>query len=438
MSFKRFYINVFIIIFTFFLCVPHVSAASSSVYNYEVLNDLLKDESFDDSKYPSEINNYSLSVISIGESDDDNLYIYVYQPSHEKIDLIATKISLSVGYSLGQDNLKPKVYYLELVSSFSVFDKYKVKDFVIPDSDERYYNIVSILRKYNDSIDKTESSSTSEIAYNVGQQWCCYYEDEKLIYEMQTFETLEITPTLTASVRFQGGYSWGTLVGIVEKCDAHFIAFNCDNYKVDHIYDADLTYKLRDVTESVSLLGTNYTYGEYGDDQYVTLKDTDQVSYEGKGLFAKEYTWNRIMTAENFVTNFEDQDGDLNVEAKEILDNSQWVFAFLETEYTMSVAGATNHYYSKEPSEVLILRIYFSNDHGTYDLGVVSDSTNSSGNVGSVDVDIDDILGIDNDTKDLIKKILQILGLFILGWIIIQVIKILIPKENYSRKRNKK
>ena len=78
------------------------------------------------------------------------------------------------------------------------------------------------------------------------------------------------------------------------------------------------------------------------------------------------------------------------------------------------------------------MRIHFKDITGiTYDLGVISDITTSDKIPGAVG----DPLYVVDDAKDLIKKILQILGLFILGWIIIQAIKILIPKENYSRKK---
>ena len=46
-----------------------------------VLDDLQKDDSFDESHYPAIADDYSLKLIQIAESVDGELFLYVYQPS---------------------------------------------------------------------------------------------------------------------------------------------------------------------------------------------------------------------------------------------------------------------------------------------------------------------------------------------------------------------
>ena len=50
-----------------------------------VLEDLSKDVSFNTENYLSNAKDYSLSVIQLAESADKELFIYVYQPSGDKV-----------------------------------------------------------------------------------------------------------------------------------------------------------------------------------------------------------------------------------------------------------------------------------------------------------------------------------------------------------------
>ena len=116
------------------------------------------------------------------------------------------------------------------------------------------------------------------------------------------------------------------------------------------------------------------------------MSNDKPIIYDAKGLTLKKYSWDRIMTSEDFVTCFEGQGGKLFSNTRETLLNSQFVFAFAETEYselvqtnindttgmlvsTMTVVEAT------EVLEVDIIRLKFEVDGETYNLGVVSDKT---------------------------------------------------------------
>ena len=104
------------------------------------------------------------------------------------------------------------------------------------------------------------------------------------------------------------------------------------------------------------------------------------------------------MTAEAFVNTFESQDGEFTDSAKTALENSEFVFAFVETEFShfssSSTSGSdtfptttwTTVVDSTEIAKVDILRLEFVTPQGTFNLGVVSDTT-SGDNVpgGSAD-----------------------------------------------------
>ena len=74
---------------------------------------------------------------------------------------------------------------------------------------------------------------------------------------------------------------------------------------------------------------------------------------------------------------------------EDIISQSQWVFAFCETERGFIVDNYTQIYTSYDVKDVLVLRIHFQDVKGdVYNLGVVSDVTSSaddpSGEAGGV------------------------------------------------------
>ncbi len=78
------------------LCLPTkcVVFAKDGEYS-DVLDDLHKDTTFDASFYPERADDYSLSIITIAESEDKELFVYVHQPSGQAKDLRASSINIS-------------------------------------------------------------------------------------------------------------------------------------------------------------------------------------------------------------------------------------------------------------------------------------------------------------------------------------------------------
>ena len=421
----------FLIILTS-VCPTIVRADNSGNYS-GVLMDLKKDESFDIQDYPSMTLDYInsinsdldltndqplMEVISIAEGVDDNLFIYVYQPTDLEINLTASSVLLSLDNSPDGQNLNLDIYDLELVSTSSVFDKYLVKDFIILEEVYRYYNIVTLYRNFDSRIDEVVSGSEAEgaeIGIEVGQQWCVYYYNNSIVYEKGTFETVDVSINFVGNINFQNGITWGSLAGLYDSGDAWFVTFNVEDYIVSKIYDADLTYKIRSIEETwAAFVGTEYKYGEFSNDIKVTLTESDKGSYIGKGIFSRDFIWNRISSSASLLSSLSIQNIKLSDDCVSALENSQWAFCFLETERSF-ISG--DGYWAKSYSDiedVTIIRLHFIDILGsTYNLGVVSDRVNPDNLLDG------NSSGLDFDWKRLLKLILGlVLIVFLLNILI--------------------
>ena len=105
-----------IMFFTFFSPLVKTARAEEVTYS-DVLYDLKKDEFFDESKYPVVKDDYSVSLITIAESNKNELFLYVYRPCKSFFDLPCLKVSISIGFSPNGEDLSPTLYNLDLVSS---------------------------------------------------------------------------------------------------------------------------------------------------------------------------------------------------------------------------------------------------------------------------------------------------------------------------------
>ena len=380
-----------------------VSAEGMTVGYSDVLTDLKKDKSFKVSDFPEytyeEIKTSDkelLDVISLAEGSEQELFLYVYNPTRKYLDITATEVSMYCEYAANPTEFHPQAYELKLVSQYSVFDKYVVEGFSVSDKADRYYNIIEISRPFDENIDTSiEGGTTDNKAIPIAKQWYCHYYNDELIYEMGEFDVLEITPTLTEFFRCKNGITFNFISGTNKAQDVHFIAFNCENYKVEHIYDADLKYRYREIEEFVVIgdeTDEDPSEGNWSDKIPITITDKEEATYEGKGLNSKTLKWNRISKAKDFVKSYEDQGGTLSDTVKETLSQSQWVFCFTETEYSTTVLSNGTYYRYKQVGNVDILRIHFMDVGGKYyNLGVVSDKVTGNlepgGSAGGVDMD---------------------------------------------------
>lgn len=347
-----------------------------------VLSDLQKDSSFKASDYPSIAKDNSIRVIQIAESSMGDVLVYTYQPSQSTKYLIATEINMSLNETVEGTQL----YKLTLINSNGVFCKYRVNGIRVSSSQTRYYNITSIYRTWDKSIDKGTGNNNTidKVPFKVGKiykaetvngnvKYTCEltyvvniidpYVDY-LIYtkdEQIKFPTTSIIPNLTENL----------------SIDSHYVAFSTD-WEIDRLISADVSYYYCSGKATSSELlwfgfGDSVEYGASAPDK-VTVKYTEKRTVEGSGPFwiKNRYEWNCIQTVEEMLASEEH----LTEETKKNLEGKQWVLRFKETERTRkntSVSVLYDHYECNftKIDEVTILRLEFETDGVVYNLGAV-------------------------------------------------------------------
>lgn len=340
--------------------------AATSGYS-DVLADLQKDDNFVASEYVENSTDYSLQVIQIAESEDDELFIYVYQPSGQTKDLRAS----SIAFSQTIEDPNYVRYKLVFINSNGVFFKYAVKDFSVSGDATRIYDISTIYRPWDSSIDTDSgNNTTNEKAYKVGQLWSVYTVNQDVLYTKIDTEVITVTSEYVGELY----YSEGFFLSATSYTVSHFLAFSTD-FSIDKLFEADLTFNSREKSQITNpYTGTNITYGD-SEPHSITLTDEQIFEHTGEGLFACPYEWPRIQSATEFV-----EGEDLTTEAQTNLLNKEWVLRFWETTYTHSWnTSGYDAFYSTEVSEVALLRLKFESAGKVYNLGVVADVITGDG-----------------------------------------------------------
>jgi len=390
-----------------------------------VLADLQKDEKINTDNYPVNMEDYSLQVIHIAESVDNDLFVYVYQPCSPNEDLKATTIKFSTGI---EQNLSYKVYNLTLLNSQGVFYKYRVNDFVVKKDMTRYYDISAIHRKWNSKYDEEASGNNtiSQVVFEVGKQYTFKSTTNGIEVNCQDIELITITDKYVGFVRYYGD-SGGFIFDWKYK-DSHFVAFKADR-DIDRLMEADVFFQTQSKHESHAMLDvglpiqTSFDFGSI-EDHYSTLNYTDKVKYEEGAWFWKhKYTWDRIQTAQQFLAS-EDRSNMYNGvvfnqetqhkmtdEGISNIQGMDWVLRFYESDYTedgdVSIQLEPQNIWSTLVSNVSILRLAFETDGVYYNLGVVDNFQTGDGNP-------DNYIQQNLELTDTFKVILAILLLIVL------------------------
>jgi len=388
---------------------------TSDSYNAsDILNDLSVDNSFNPEDFPYIINDYSLDVIQIAEDDLNQLIIYVYNPSKK---LKPNSINLSL------DRISYKRYYIDIVSISGTLEKYIVNGFYIDNKEVRNYSISTIYRFYDPIIDVDLSSDYTEISligHKVGKHWNVGNKNGEFTYVMEYEDVVEITPIITSYVYYD--YVDNYLL-YDYSCASHFIGFNVENYIIDKIYDADMSFNVQKYISSSGFNGDK----TIEDDivlKNITLTDIDRVSYIGSWF--NEYKWNRIYNSIDFIKDFECNEGVLYETAVEDILSSQFVFCFYENEVLRTSDGFNDIIGSELITDVIILRLKFLSEGETYNLGVVSNGTQSNGeSSGEANKDLVD--KIDDSISNLSESFEKILSLFLVILGIILLVNIGVP-----------
>ena len=391
------------------LCVFLTGAQSFSAVAAEenktasgVLEDLSKDVSFNTENYPSNAKDYSLSVMQLAESADKELFIYVYQPSGDKVRASSINISTTINDEISFFN-----YSLELLNFEGTLFKYKVTNFEVKKAPVRYYAISSIYRPFDASIgDKKLCNNTiNEVNYAVNKQYCFGEINGKPYINCIDIETIVVTDKFVGFVRYPDGFKLFTGAG---ACDSHFVAFNTDK-KIDKLFEADVYYTTQKVSYDFFTEDSPFSikFGDSKTDNYAYLKYTDKVEHTGGGFFAGTYKWDRIQSVDDFIKT-EDRttvyygavlnskvSSKLTDEALNELKDKKWVLRFTETSYNKapkSGMGAATYYHAETTmvGNVTILRLKFETDGITYNLGVIDNKqTGSTEPSNSTDIKVE-------------------------------------------------
>lgn len=351
-----------------------------------VIDDLSKDSTFDVANYPEIEDDYSLSVIQIAESVNDELFVYVYQPCG----LEATSISFSTAIN---ESFYPKLYHLTLLDKQDTLSKYLVQDFEVKPDIVRYYDIVSIFRSWNASFDEAPSDgqTISEVSYAVAKQWTACTLEGQVSYNFLETQTIEITEKFVGFARYTGGINTILGWGVNESCDSHFVAFNTE-YPIDKLYEADVYYTSQSYTfhDRYFPYEDGEDFGKTVSESVVTLNYTEKVDYTGSGIRAPTYSWDRIQNFNDFKNSVNQTDvftgaiinttvsSKMTSDAIEALKDKQWFLRFVETSYNVVSTGQEMRYESTLVGDVSILRLKFETDGVTYNLGVVDNKQTGS------------------------------------------------------------
>lgn len=395
--------------------------ADTSGYT-SVLTDLQSDSNFDINKYPNNARDYSVNVIQIAESVNGELFLYTYQPCQLTTCLTATCINMSLNETVDGT----KLYDLTLLSYSGVFAKYLVDGVKVSEKAIRYYNITSIYRLWDNTIDgKPDNDNTqNELSFPVGRVWMAKTENGQVKYAVIDTNVVVIKPEhkYVGMLRYNGGFI--PFLGTYDNCDSHYVAFDCD-YSIDELYSADVSYVQQRYVIRESFTVHKDKVGT-AESKVVPLKGNDIGDYQGNGVNGfHKYEWKRIERVSDFISN---SDNHLSSETKENLKDKQWILRFTETDWSKySVFGGYVTECS-EVSEVSILRLEFKSAGIIYNLGVV-DGKQTGTNIP------DNIVDDENSFQwliDLFNKLLKapwwvwllvIVGIFVVVGLIISLVK---------------
>lgn len=386
---------IVLIVATFIALYSDVGISYAATTRYsDVLDDLRKDETFNADNYPAIANDYSLEVIQVAEGEKDELFVYVYQPAAKSKLLTATDINIS----LSEEATGTDIYALELVSNAGVFQKYRVKSFTVSSKKAiRYYNISSIYRAFNASIDDENKNDNilEKVAFRVGKIFTATTMNGEVIYYQQPTYTIKIINPVTNYLIMTGSTGGGGLWWLQgtkwNMFDAHFIAFSTD-WDIDRLVSADISYHY---CSGTSYYDTIFGQGldaevSYGEDKQKTLTVNADEKFEHTtnyhGIQGNTYHWDKIQTTNDFIAAVQSStavavtDTKRNIET--ILSGSEWVISFTETERTQNdtnILGIYKKYTGTftKISNVTILRLEFESDGKAYNLGAVSNTVSA-------------------------------------------------------------
>lgn len=374
-----------------------ISSAASSVLAYadepsnfeytDVLDDLNKSQ-INLTDYPQKDNDYTIDIITIAESVNGELFIYVYQPGGSSTDLRASSINISTETG---DLISYFNYDLQLINSSGVFYKYIVKNFTVKNDEVRYYSITSIYRPFIEGVDEQAGydNKITEVPFAVSRQYGITTVDGQTTIECLDIETIVIDNKFVGYASYTNGFHLN-----YSRCHSHFVAFSTDR-PIDKLIEAEVHYTTQSYySYTAPFSGTEVTWGDVIPHK-VKLNYKERVEHEG-GLLPwlhKTYTWDRIETVSQFISEVDNASipvysgvilnaslgNQLTDDARDALRDKQWVLRFAETSFDQYTGDGITTNSLVLVGDVTILSLKFEHLGKTFNLGVIDNKQTGSG-----------------------------------------------------------
>ena len=369
------------------LCIPLQASAGSIRDGSDVVADLKQDASFNTDEYPVVNNDTAINFLHLAESEQGEVLIYVYQPHQTYGKYQASSINIS---ATADGSLNIKNYYLDLIDYDGVFQKYVVRGLSALTNSVREYEVVSIFRMFDATVDAAladdNDNSVNEVVYPVAKKYSFKNTPNGITFGVSDVQTIQVTNKYVGFMRYPAGSVFFTDVDI----DVHYVAFST-NYKMDKLLEADVYY----VQQSYSETGVamNKEYGEK-EVKYSYLTVDENLVYDRNAWWSTEYSWNTIETSEAFLESSSGKTlykqgvfyntyavSTVDDAAKQEIANCEWVLRFAQTECVQKDMGVQVPYintYATIVGEVSILRLAFETDGKYYNLPVIDNKQTGS------------------------------------------------------------
>ena len=435
---KNLILTILLLFVSLFICLSSnirvVHADNNTIYS-NVLDDLKVDENFNQDKYIEDANNNNLQIIQIAESENKELFIYIYQPNiSDNYNLTPTTISISTGIN---DNAKWELYNLTLLNSNNTLFKYKVEELVVKEDALRYYDITEMHRKFIKGLDAETGNDNivNEVAIKVAQLWTVCTVEDNSFYNLKETEVVEIKDKFVGFVRYKNNTapSWINK----DSVDSHFVAFRTDK-NIDKLLEADVEFSSQICITNSDLFVKDKFGAINKEDVKLTYDKKIEIKPDNNHFLwnTNKYSFNEIQTVNEFfesvnLTNTYEH-GLFNVTTVSTLSEAsinrikgmQYVLRFANTDYDhFESAALAGPVIIKDTftiiENVTILRLKFEHDSVTYNLGIVDNKQTGSNNpVNKTDV---------NYNFDKLFKILKYIGYALLGIALLALIMPFIP-----------
>ena len=385
-----------------FPLIGAVAAADAVTVNSTVIDDLSRDPAFDASLYPSLTSGRELSLITIAESLERELILYVYQP-YVRSTYYATSVRMSTQVD-GDTFVNTTDYTLKCLGHNGVFYKYVVNGYTLSSDEVRNYNIIQLMRNYVQGIDTPSiyDETINAVPYVVGKQFTFQVVDGVLTNIERGIDVVKITDKYVGFVRIESFVPNGAGMGIASQDyylfqDSHFIAFNCD-HPMDRLIEAKVSFfreslhKYWGETEFRPAVGSK-RIKYLSEDVEVTIEKTYSTGIYLLNYRTDVYTWNEIQSVDAFFASTNRETiyqgllsnttvyNKIGSEQEQIIRDMTWVLNYAQTRSTFQMGildfgsfdytAATAKCDFEQITNATILELYFEHDGKTYQLGVV-------------------------------------------------------------------